>query len=245
MQRFEDLNSTISDIVRQDYRTADVFRKHGINYCCSGKVSLTEACAIKGVEVASVTKDLYAATRNVYVSNNLEYGKWTADFLIDYIIHIHHDYLKKTLPALTVSVISFVDGHKNKYPALVDVQNILDELSRLVEAHCMHEEQVIFPYIKHLEGMLKRKEVYANLFVRTLRKPLSNIGQEHKAICSLLERLRECTGNYQAPQNACTNHRVIYARLLEFENDVQQHAYLENEILFPKAIEMERQLLEL
>jgi regulator of cell morphogenesis and NO signaling len=245
MQRFQDLNSTISEIVQSDYRTADVFKKHGINYCCSGKISLAEACAIKGIEVASIAHDLKVATRNVYVSNSIDYQKWSAEFLIEYIIHIHHDYLRRTLPALNSSVMSFVEGHKNKYPALADVQTLLSELARMVEAHCLHEEQVIFPYIKQIEGMLRRREVYGNLFVRTLRKPLSNIGQEHKAISELLEKLHASTGEYKAPQNACTNHKVIFARLEEFENDIQHHAYLENRILFPKAIEMENQLLEL
>jgi regulator of cell morphogenesis and NO signaling len=245
MQRLEYLNSTIPDIVRQDYRTADVFRKHGVNYCCGGKISLEEACSLKGIDVSLIRKDLEAATRNVYVSNQLDYENWNVDFLIDYIIHIHHGYLKKTLPGLTSAVVSFVEGHKNKYPVLAEVRDILSALSTLTDRHCLHEEEVIFPYIKQLEGILRRKDVYGNLFVRTLRKPLSNITQEHQAISELLETLRTCTENYQSPSNACTNHRVIYGRLEEFENDLLQHAYLENQFLFPKAIEMERQLLEL
>src|SRR5690242_9448012 len=92
-----DINKSISDIVRGDYRTAEVFRRHGINYCCGGQHSLLEACALKDLDYNRVVAELDTATRTSQVSNNLQFHKWKLSFLTDYIINIHHAYLNFTI----------------------------------------------------------------------------------------------------------------------------------------------------
>lgn len=243
MQVLQDFNGTVSEIVRADYRTADVFKKHGINYCCGGKVPLKEACEAKGLDYKVMLMDLELATKTVSLPNNLKFSNWKIDFLIDYIINVHHAYLYDTLPQLEASLMGFADSHKKQHPELQKVVAVFSTISSLVLAHSQREDEVIFPYIKQIENAYRRKESYGNLLVRTLRKPLSNVESEHKKIGDLLNNLRELTSNYTFPENACTNHRVIFQKLREFDNDMVQHKHLENNILFPKAIEMERELL--
>jgi regulator of cell morphogenesis and NO signaling len=113
-----DLNKTISDIVRSDYRTADVFKKHGINYCCSGQVSLQDACDVRSLDHVVITCELEEATRSVRLPNGLRFGEWKMDFLADYITNVHHAYLYQTLPVLESRVDSFIDGHKKKFGEL-------------------------------------------------------------------------------------------------------------------------------
>ena len=238
-------NRTVSEIVRGDYRTADVFKKYGINYCCGGRISLEEACRQKAVDLNSFLYDLENATRNIQLSNYIDYNNWSVDFLIDYIINIHHAYLYKTLPVLQTTILGFVNSHKKNHPEFEDLMAVFENLSGLLLAHNTQEEEVIFPYIRQISNTFRRKETYGSLFVKTLRKPLSSVERELVHIEEHLVILRNLTNNYQFPESACTNHQVIFLKLKEFDNDIVHHKHLENNILFPKAIELERQILQL
>jgi regulator of cell morphogenesis and NO signaling len=240
-----DYNRTVSEIVRGDYRTADVFKKYGINYCCGGKVLLKDACIQKEVDLQNFVSDLEHATRNIQLSNSIDYDSWSTDFLIDYIINIHHSYLYKTLPALQGTLVSFTSSHKKKHPEFEEISAVFEKLSNLLIAHNRHEEEVIFPYIKQISNTFRRKESYGSLFVRTLKKPFSSMESDHSNIEVMLSQLRKLTNNYQFPESACTNHQVIFCKLREFDQDIVHHKHLENNILFPKAIQMEKELLQL
>jgi regulator of cell morphogenesis and NO signaling len=241
----QDDTRTVAEIVRDDYRTADVFKKYGINFCCGGKVPLTEACAARNIRLEELAKELEFATRNISVSTSLQFNQWKIEFLVDYIINVHHAYLKQALPAIEVNLLTFINSHRKNHPELPDLYDAFVTLSVFLQKHNLHEEEIIFPYIKQIDNAYRRKETYGNLFVRTLRKPLYNIEQEHGRIHELLASIRELTNHYQFPENACTNHRVIFNKLREFDNDLVQHKHLEMNVLFPKAIEEERALLNL
>ncbi|MDP9230561.1 MAG: DUF542 domain-containing protein [Bacteroidota bacterium] len=236
---------TVAEIVRNDYRTADVFKKYGINYCCGGQVALEEACLFKQLNSLDIIHELEQACRTVKLSNNLQYDQWKLDFLIDFIINVHHAYLYKAIPSLELRLTSFMEGHKKKYPELIQIHELFLELSNVLLAHNRYEEEIIFPYIKQIDTAYRGKEPYGYLFVRTLRKPLSNVEKEHSVISDLLGKLKLCTNNYVFPDNACTNHQVLYHKLRELNDDFVQHTHLEHNILFPKAIEIEQQLLRL
>ena len=236
---------TISEIVRLDYRTADVFKKHNINFCCSGKISLQAACSLGNLNYKMMVDELENATRNIQLYNHLSFQTWKIDFLIDYIINIHHAFIKQVLPALSMHFTNFMQGHKDKFPELVEVQETFEQIANILHTNIRHEEAIIFPYIKQIHGAYTRKEAYGNLFVRTLRKPLSYIEQEHNTIESLLKNIELQTNYYSIPDNACTNHLVLYHKLHAFHDDLNQHLYLEKKFLFPRAIEMERELLQL
>jgi len=237
---------TVRDIVIDDYRTADVFKKWGINYCCGGNLPLDKACELKQINKSALEKDLEEATRSIQLSNNIAYQDWPVEFLTDYIIHVHHSYLKKAIHNLLPLMESFVNGHQKKYPYLVEVKNIFSDLCAVLETHTNNEEESIFPYVKQISNTYNRKEVYGSLFVRTMSKPISDvIQQEHDRIASLVQQLREKTNYYSFTAEACANHQVIYRKLKEFDADLVQHKHLENNFLFPKALEMEKSLLSI
>jgi len=237
---------TVRDIVIGDYRTADVFKKWGVNYCCGGNLPLDEVCTLKNIDRQALEQDIRKATQNVSVPNSLNFESWSLEFLVDYIIHVHHDYLRNILPALKLSVDSFVNGHLKKYPYLEPVRGVFHNLAIELEEHTAHEEESIFPYVKQISNTYNRREVYGNLFVRTMRKPLSSIiDKEHRRIADLLLQLRAHTNNYTFTAEACANHQVMYRKLQELDADLVQHKHLENNILFPRAIEMEKSLLQL
>ena len=245
MQELDIFNKSVADIVKSDYRTAAIFKQHGINYCCGGQVSLIEACIIKRIDYKSLKDELSDATKNVHVNNALQFANWKIDFLIDYIINVHHAYLDVTVPALKSAMFSFIEGHKKKFPELEKMLMVFTDITIILLLQNKHEEEITFPYIKQLENTYRRKEAYGNLFVRTLRKPLGNLEKENNNIRKLLAELETLADGYQFPSNACTNHQVIYHRLKEFHGDLVQHKHLENNILYPKAKSLEKELLQL
>jgi regulator of cell morphogenesis and NO signaling len=236
---------TIAEIVRSDYRTADVFKRHNINYCCSGQVTLQAACDLGNLDYDAIAEELEHAKRNIHLPNSLQFNEWKTDFLIDYILNVHHAYLKHVLPVLGLRLNDFVNGHKKKYPELEHILEIFNDLAGMLETHTRHEEDIIFPYIKQMDAAHRRKEPYANLFVRTLRKPLGSVQREHSLISALLKKLKLQSNDFACPENACTNHQVLYHKLREFHDDMVQHKHLENNILIPRAIEIENELLRL
>jgi len=237
---------TISDIVRNDYRTADVFRKYGINYCCGGNSTLHEACTLKDLNPESIQVELSNATKNIVIPASLNFDRWNIDFLVDYISNVHHVYIKETVPSVSAALNSFVNSHRKKLSFLGNLQEVFTEFSMLMLEHTREEDEKIFPYIKQICHTHKNKEIYGRLFVKTMSKPLHQVVQsDHKHIAALLAELRKMANNYHYDDKACTTHGVVFQKLKELDADTMQHKHLENNILFPKAIQMERELLQL
>ena len=239
-----DFDQTVSDIVKADYRSADVFKKYGINYCCSGQVSLDMICMEKNIDINMVKDDLVTATREIRIPNTLLFAEWKIEFLIDYITNIHHNYIYRTIPILGSVLHSFAFGHEKKYPEIKEASELFDKLSAILILHNRHEDEIIFPYIRQIDSAHRRKETYGNLFVRTLRKPLNIVANEHLQIEGLLSELRKITFDFSFPEKACTNYQVISHKLEEFHDNLLQHKFFENKILFPRAIAIEEQLLQ-
>jgi regulator of cell morphogenesis and NO signaling len=235
----------ISDIVKQDYRTADVFKKYQLSFCCNGAISLKSACEVKGIDFELISNELKEATRNLILPNNLPFDEWKIDFLIDFITNIHHAYIYRLIPSLCSSLESFTLGHQTKYPALTRILELFTKLTEILLLHNRHEDEIIFPYIKQIDSAYRRKEPYGNLFVRTLRKPLHIIEREHFQIQELLNNLKIDTKQFTVPDKACLSYQVIIKKLEEAHNNLLQHKFLEHAILFPKAIAIEQKLLQL
>lgn len=234
----------VADIVSRDYRTAEVFRKYGIGYCCGGKWPLDMACEMNGVDIHSLEKDLAAATRNFQVSNQLDFFNWDMDFLVDYIIHVHHRYLKKTIAPAGELLAEFAKEHVKKFGWLTELEQQYARLAKHLEQSMQREEDVLFPYIRQIAHAHEDKESYAALLVRTLRKPVEDtMNRANDHVAGIIRSVRELTDNYAIPANACTSHKVVFAKLKELDNDLSQHYYLEQSVLFPRALAIEKEVL--
>jgi regulator of cell morphogenesis and NO signaling len=240
----DEFDRPVRDIVKQDYRTADVFKKHQLGYCCSGNVPLKSACEARGIDYGLLSAELRESTKNVVISNFLPIDQWEIVFLIDYIVNVHHTYLYQVIPSLSASLESFAVGHQDKYPELTSVSEIFAELAGILMNHNRHEDEIIFPYIKQIDSAYRRKEPYGNLFVRTLRKPLYIVEREHQRIQELLNGLQTATNHFTPPESACLSYEVNFKKLEELYNNLIQHKHLEHDLLFPRAIAIEQKLLQ-
>ena len=237
--------SSVGRIVLNDYRTASVFQKYGIGYCCGSNWPLETVCIMKGIVPEQLIEELQKATRHLHVPASLPFDQWSLDFLTDYIVNIHHQYLKQVLPELESLLVHFVDEHLKKYPELAEVLFNYRKLQKDILPHLLEEENTFFPYIRQVAHAYESNDSYAGLLVKTLRKPIDKMmGNEHEMVSGVLYKFRELTNNYTVPQKACTSHRVVFSKLRELDNDLSQHIFLENEILFPKALSMEKDLLK-
>ena len=236
--------SFVTEIVTHDYRTADVFRRYDIDFCCGGKWPLETVCQNKNLDAGAVIKELQNVLMQTASNAAVDFDSWDVDFLADYILNVHHRYLNKALPEIKEQTATFLDGHRKKYPELEELEVIIKKFLREIPPHMKQEEEIFFPYIKQIYYAHKNRESYARLLIRTLRKPLEEVMQkEHETTGANLHRLRQITNHYIPPENACLAHKVTFAKLKELDQDLVQHIHLESNILFPKAIAMEQELL--
>lgn len=234
----------VADIVSRDYRTAEVFRKYGIGYCCGGKWPLDMACEMNGIDIQSLEKDLVEATRTFQVSNQRDFFHWDIDFLADYIINVHHRYLKQTSTPTGELLEEFSREHVRKFSWLTELEQQYARLCRHLEQSMQREEDVLFPYIRQIAHAHEDRESYAALLIRTLRKPVEEtINRNNDQVAGILSAVRELTNNYSIPSSACTSHKVVFAKLRELDNDLSQHYYLEHSVLFPRALAIEKEVL--
>jgi len=245
LQKFEiDPNLTVSAIVEADYRTADVFRKYSVGYCCGGKRSLKLACEIQGINILVILNELKEATRNLVINNQLDFSEWDIDFIINYILNVHHRYIEKSLPQTKQILNEFAKSHVKKFSYLVDLEEQLDNLFKYLSDSLKQEEEVFFPYIRQLAHAHKSKEPYAALLVRTMRKPLEEeFRKSHDLITKLILSIRTIANAYISPENVCTSHRLVLCRLQEMDNDILQHLYIEKNILLPRVLLIEKEIL--
>ncbi|NOT50205.1 MAG: DUF542 domain-containing protein [Chitinophagaceae bacterium] len=239
-----DRKSFVSDIVAQDYRTADVFRRHDITYCCGGKWPLDMACELRGLDADKIKTELEAATRTITIPHLIDFNNWNIDFLTNYIVEIHHNYLKTSLPLTHKMLEEFVEEHRKKFSHLDELELKFTALVKQLHSSISKEEETLFPYIRQIVHAQNAKEPYAALLVRTLRKPVEGVmSNGHNRINDLIMEIRHLTNSYNPPENVCTSHKVVIAKLKELDNDLVQHLYLEQSVLFPRVSAIEKELL--
>lgn len=236
-------SSTIGELVAADFRKAEVFRKYGLDFCCGGKRTVREACEKKGINPDVVEAEL-AAVKNYQGSNrHLDFNSWDLDFLADYIVNTHHKYVRESIPMLDELSQKVARVHGDRHPELVEIEKHYREVAEELTMHMNKEEYVLFPYIKTLAAAKKSGQKPTIPGFGTIANPIRMMEEEHVNAGENLSSARELSSNYTLPADACTSYRILFAKLDEFERDLHEHIHLENNILFPKSIALEKELL--
>ncbi|MCO6476250.1 MAG: iron-sulfur cluster repair di-iron protein [Phaeodactylibacter sp.] len=230
---------TIGELVAEDYRAAGVFKQYGIDFCCGGKRTVAEVCSQKGVPLAELEEKLGRLEERP-AAQRLQFNEWALPFLIDYIINIHHTYVQEKLPQLLEYAQKVAKVHGHAYPETVVIAHKLESLAEELFAHLRKEELILFPYVKELWKAKEAGEAVAAPPFQTAQNPIRVMEDEHEFAGSTMAEIRQLSDNFTPPEAACNTYRVLYALLEEFEEDLHQHVHLENNILFPQAVELER-----
>ena len=230
---------TLGQIVATDLRKAQIFKKYGLDFCCGGKKTVKQACAEKGLDVTKIEQELQQADK-MPSSRPLPYGDWSLDFLADYIVNTHHSYVNKNLPDIKAYSEKVMKVHGDHHPELIRINELVQEIYAELTAHMAKEEKVLFPYIKELVAANKNTQPLHAAVFGTVQNPINMMEMEHEMVGKSLEEIRVLSNNYLLPADACASFSLLYRMLDEFEEDLHLHIHLENNILFPKALEMEK-----
>ena len=231
---------TVGQIVAEDYRAAEVFKKYGLDFCCGGNKTIEEAAATKGVDPNLVKKALTNLAEQPNEHHN--YDEWSLDFLVDFIINNHHKYCRSTLPEINFYAKKVLSAHGDDHPELEEIYYELVKLYSEMIEHLDDEESVLFPYIKKLVEADENNKISKPSGFGMVAHPISMMEEEHEEAGEAMAKIRKLSNNFRLPEDACATYRVLYENLGAFEKDLHKHVHLENNILFPKALELERQL---
>ncbi len=229
---------TLGQIAAKDLRKAQIFKKHGLDFCCGGKKTVKEACAEKGLDVAAVEHELQQADKTENF-RPLPYNDWNLDFLVDYIINTHHSYIRKNLPDIRTYADKVMRVHGDFHPELIKIRQLVEAVNSELTAHMSKEEQILFPYIKKLAYVQSGSQKFEKNPFGTVKDPINMMEMEHEVVGNYLEEMRKISKDYHLPEDACASYSLLYRMLDEFEDDLHMHIHLENNILFPKALELE------
>jgi regulator of cell morphogenesis and NO signaling len=232
------VTETVREIALSQPSSIRVFEQFGIDYCCGGRKSLAVACTEQKIAIDS----LLAALESAAAKADPVTGDWARASLAslsEHIVSRHHSYVKKELPRLETLAQKVIARHASTHLELPTIQSALAKLDQELTQHLAKEEQVLFPYIAQLERALAAGGAKPQSCFGTVANPIAMMTQEHEAAGALLAEIRQLSDNFTPPEGACPTYHAFYDALKEFEQDLHQHIHLENNILFPRAIEME------
>ena len=225
--------TSIGEIVAADFRTAEIFRKAGIDFCCGGKNSLSSVCNEKGIKIDFLKSELKKVEESPRIPS-LDFDAWSLDFLCDYIVNTHHNYVLKTLPELVFYTTKIAQVHGEHHPELVEVAELFSKINGELLQHLKKEEEVLFPAIRNAvkEDSAKQKGV--------ITEEITRMWGEHEFAGGAMDKIRQITCDYSVPADGCNTYQVTFRLLEQFEDDLHIHVHLENNILFPKALETDK-----
>jgi regulator of cell morphogenesis and NO signaling len=233
--------STVRELALENTAATRVFEKLGIDYCCGGNKSLGDACRASNLCVDQVIDSLEMAEEAAHATKKDR--NWQTEPLVDLVVHIkntHHKYTREELARLVPLLDKVCSVHEKNHPELHQVRASFQTLVQELMTHMMKEERVLFPYIVRMEESVIQKEMLLPSPFGSVQNPVSMMEHEHDSAGNALLAMREASCGYKAPGDGCISYKTLYKALADFEADLHQHIHLENNILFPRAIAMEK-----
>lgn len=230
--------TTIGEMVAQDYRAASVFGKHGIDFCCKGHRTLQEACERKGFSQEQIQSEL----KNVLQeppANAIDFKTWPLDLLTTYIEKTHHRYVEKQIPVLLQFLEKLCKVHGERHPELFEINSLFKLSAGDLAQHMKKEELILFPFIQKMVKAQKDNQPIQEPHFGTVENPIAMMQDEHTVEGDRFATIATLTDGFTPPEDACSTYKVAFQMLKEFEQDLHKHIHLENNILFPKAIELQ------
>ena len=231
----------IGELVAQDYRTESVFKKYGIDFCCQGNRTISDACNAKEIDGKLVVSDLNAINQSSNQSA-IDYKSWPLDLLADYIEKKHHRYVEEKSLEIKPYLDKICSVHGGRHPELFEIKEHFLATAGELAMHMKKEELILFPYIRKMAKAKQEGTTLEKPNFGSIQNPIDMMMDEHTTEGDRFRKIEILSNNYTAPEDACNTYKVTFALLKEFEQDLHLHIHLENNILFPNAIELEKKL---
>jgi len=233
-------NLTVAEIAARSLAAVRLFEQKGIDYCCGGRRPLAEVCNEKGIDPDMLKRELEAAL-GAGQAQERDWSSASLQDLAEHIVGTHHEYLKRELPLLAGRLAKVYRIYNERYgPTLVGLPETYDGLRSELEMHMMKEERILFPNIAAAEQAVAASGRMPPQPFGSFANPIAMMEREHDSAGGALVRIREITGNFALPDYACATYRALMKGFEELEQDLHLHIHLENNILFPRTLEMER-----
>lgn len=233
---------SLRDIVVQNFHAAAIFEKYHLDFCCRGGKTIRDACQDQQLDSNVIINELSLLDESEN-RDGMRFSEWEPDFLVNYIVQNHHSYVAKMLPILTLHTKKIAAVHGGNHPEVIQIERHFEQVAMELHQHMKKEEQILFPYINTLQSAKKAGRLLPNPQFGSVKNPIRMMEAEHQQAGDEMYSIRALSKNYTPPNDACTTYRVTYQELKDFEMDLHRHVHLENNILFPKAVALERELL--
>ena len=234
-----DTTKTVKEYAVEIPAATRIFEKLGIDYCCGGGKSLADACAKAGIALEEVIGSLQTNARSDETFADAEWQTSSLAELIGHIVEKHHVFTREELGRLDALLAKVCGVHGQNHPELFHIQDQFGKLRGELEPHMLKEERVLFHYIVQMEKAALTNQPLPQPPFGTVRNPVRMMMAEHDTAGSILERMREASADYVVPPDVCISYKTLYSALKALEVDLHQHIHLENNILFPRAAELE------
>jgi len=232
---------TVREVALENPAATRIFEKLGIDYCCGGNRSLEDACRASHLNVEEVLDSLEMGEQSARASQKDH--DWQTEPLVDLITHVnstHHKYTRGEIARLGPLFEKVCAVHGKNHPELLQIRALFQGLARELTTHMMKEEMVLFPYVVRMEEAVVEGEPVLPPVFGSVQNPVSMMEHEHDSAGQALRAMRSASAGYSAPEGACVSYQTLYKALSEFEADLHRHIHLENNLLFPRAIAMEK-----
>ena len=233
--------SIIGKIVAENYKAASVFKSYNIDFCCNGNRSIAAASKEKNIDENLILQQL-SEVLDKKGDSEIDFKSWSIDLLADYIEKKHHRYVRAKTAEITPYLAKIADVHGDRHPELYEIKELFAQSAADLSAHMIKEENILFPLIREMVEKKARGEKLTRPPFGSIENPIKAMQIEHDNEGVRFRRISELSNNYETPQDGCNTYRVTLNLLKEFEDDLHRHIHLENNILFPAAIEFERDI---
>ena len=228
---------SVGSIVNDNFATARVFKSFGLDFCCGGSAALEDACRAAGVDVDVVIEALMS--EDLSNVGAIPFDSWPTDLLIDYVLKIHHRGIRTKGPRLLNDIRTVARVHGDAHPELLQLEELFEKSLIDLENHLRKEEQVLFPYCYKLYEANLRGESHQQMHCGSVANPIRVMLAEHSDEGARYKFIRVMMKDFVAPEGVCPTYRLMLQDLELFMDSLFEHIHIENNILFPRFVELE------
>jgi len=234
---------TLLQIINGNTKAAAILEKYNLDLSKNGVKTIRQVCEEKGILSTDVFNDLDDVV-DFKIEIPVKIDDWELDAIVDYIINNHHKYVRTMIPVITTHTEKIASTYGKDYPEMVEVARIFSAVYKELKQHMMKEEEIIFPYIKYLVKVKAGQAKFEKPYFGRIGNPINMMELEHQSVGEDMYTIRKLLNNYAVPAGDNETYKLAVKELKEFEEDHLKHVHLENHLLFPKAVILEEQLLE-